>query len=428
MSQKKNPLILIVEDTQDIQLLISSQLHSVGYDVLSATDGVEALKLLKTKKPDLILLDVMMPRMDGYSFCEKIQKDDTLNLIPVVFLTAFSGDRDKSKAFSVGAVDFLEKPVKKVKLLETIKKHIGKKKQWEGVIHSKGETKENSSLNFSKFKEDLAADMGLTETNSDALFKIKPKEIYSISKLFSISPLNLAKKIADEANLPFLSDIEVENIQLGVLPLSFCRAFNIVPIQFGSKKEMIVVDNPFQKDLIFMLKKFLKGNPLEKLGISSPKNIQLLLKQVEQDSGVKMHPDDGQATGVRKTNSNGRSILVVEDDENQVNLLQRFLEKSGFNVISAKDGAEGLMRLEEREYDLILLDLDLPHFNGFQFIQMKEEKSIKSPIVMITSCVEDEFESAAQQLGAKDFVKKPFKKDDLLSRINRVLALENTHV
>ena len=105
MNKSAKPLILIVDDNRDQLTLTERFLSGSGYAVITADSGRAALGALGEVKPDLILLDVMMPEMDGYEVCSKLQQDSATAYIPVIFITALGEEQDKARAFSVGAVD-----------------------------------------------------------------------------------------------------------------------------------------------------------------------------------------------------------------------------------------------------------------------------------------------------------------------------------
>jgi len=106
---RSNCTILIVDDTEEnIDILVES-LADI-YDIRIATSGKRALKIIETVKPDLFLLDVMMPEMDGYELCEILKADPKTKDIPVIFLTALSESRDEAKGLGLGAVDYIVKP------------------------------------------------------------------------------------------------------------------------------------------------------------------------------------------------------------------------------------------------------------------------------------------------------------------------------
>ncbi len=109
MSDLSNFNVLVVDDTEtNIDILVET-LGDV-YDVSVAMDGESALEDIAERAPDLILLDIIMPGMDGYEVCERLKKDDTTKNIPVIFLTAMTEEQDEAKGLALGAVDYITKP------------------------------------------------------------------------------------------------------------------------------------------------------------------------------------------------------------------------------------------------------------------------------------------------------------------------------
>jgi putative two-component system response regulator len=104
------PIIMVVDDTQENLVLLSRILQPEEYRVMTLSRGDLALQAIRRKKPDLILLDVMMPGMSGFDVCEALMADPETASIPVLFLSALSDPADKVKAFALGAVDYITKP------------------------------------------------------------------------------------------------------------------------------------------------------------------------------------------------------------------------------------------------------------------------------------------------------------------------------
>jgi len=102
--------ILIVDDEPSILETIKFHLEMNDYDILSATDGMEALKLARSKGPDLILLDLMLPLMDGYKVCKMLKMDRRYKDIPVIMLTAKAGSVDEVEGYQSGADAYIKKP------------------------------------------------------------------------------------------------------------------------------------------------------------------------------------------------------------------------------------------------------------------------------------------------------------------------------
>lgn len=117
--------ILIVEDNPKNRLLITDILKYYGYEVLEAEDGAEGLRMAGDHHPDLILLDMQMPRMDGYAFLKKIKEMPELNKIKIIAVTSYAMVGDREKIIQAGADDYFSKPIDTRKLPEMIRKHIG---------------------------------------------------------------------------------------------------------------------------------------------------------------------------------------------------------------------------------------------------------------------------------------------------------------
>jgi two-component system, OmpR family, alkaline phosphatase synthesis response regulator PhoP len=118
MAQEK---ILIVDDEENIVELIKFNLEKNGYKVLTAVNGIDGLKLAKIEVPQLILLDLMLPGMDGYDVCKEIRKDNSISTIPVIMLTAKGDEFDKILGLELGADDYMTKPFSVRELLARIK-------------------------------------------------------------------------------------------------------------------------------------------------------------------------------------------------------------------------------------------------------------------------------------------------------------------
>jgi len=120
MSNKKK--ILIVDDESDIVELLSLRLESEGFEVISAGDGYTALDKARKDKPDLIILDLMLPKINGYKVCRILKFDEKHKGIPIIIFTARGQDQDKQLGKEVGADAYLVKPFEPQILMKTINK------------------------------------------------------------------------------------------------------------------------------------------------------------------------------------------------------------------------------------------------------------------------------------------------------------------
>ncbi|MCP4756754.1 MAG: response regulator [Proteobacteria bacterium] len=138
MGVAQKPLILIVDDNpQNIQVL-GNTIQEEGYEVAFALNGSQALDFLGKEMPDLILLDIMMPEMDGYTVCETIKANHSIKNIPVIFLTAKQETEDIVRGFEVGAVDYVTKPFNPVELLARVRTHLEIKRSREEISSLRG--------------------------------------------------------------------------------------------------------------------------------------------------------------------------------------------------------------------------------------------------------------------------------------------------
>ena len=161
MQQKKK--ILIVDDEKQLLSLVSLHMRMSGYDVLLASDGDEALAIAREKKPDLIILDLMLPKMDGWEVCKRLRTESKIGDIPVIMLTARSETGDKLKGFECGADDYVTKPFSPRELVVRVKRVLARA---------------DNGSSVSKRYSFADVDIGL----EDFTVKVAGKEIYLTEK------------------------------------------------------------------------------------------------------------------------------------------------------------------------------------------------------------------------------------------------------
>ncbi|MCP4155790.1 MAG: response regulator [bacterium] len=120
--------VLVVDDDEKFTIVLKSTLKKQGYEIVVALSGKEALRVVKTEKPDLILLDVMMKELDGYAVCKSLKADTETQNIPIIFLTMKTAVNDIIKGFDSGGVDYITKPFNTAELQARVKTHIELKK------------------------------------------------------------------------------------------------------------------------------------------------------------------------------------------------------------------------------------------------------------------------------------------------------------
>ncbi len=135
MTGKDNPTILVVDDDRTNVKALETLLKKEGYRTLGASNGVEAIDIARARIPDLVLLDVMMPEMDGFAACKSLQQDAGTTDIPILFLSALDDVDSKVRAFEAGAVDYISKPFQKAEILARVRLHLKLSISYRATIH-----------------------------------------------------------------------------------------------------------------------------------------------------------------------------------------------------------------------------------------------------------------------------------------------------
>ncbi len=117
--------VLVVDDEAAIVKLVSVYLSKEGYSVVGAFDGVEALEKVEQEKPDLVVLDISMPKMDGWEVCERMKKNPSTKDIPIIMLTALGYLAEEFRGLKMGAVRYITKPFSSKELVSAVNKILG---------------------------------------------------------------------------------------------------------------------------------------------------------------------------------------------------------------------------------------------------------------------------------------------------------------
>jgi len=282
----RKPLVLSIDDDPNIHRLVDLHLSKAGYDVAHARSGAEGLSMARELHPDLVLLDVEMPVMMGYEVCEKLQHNKETSLIPVVFATALGEEQDKAKAFAVGAVDYLVKPIQREALLEKVSRHLKTQSRWKTLSQPQGEKAEPiekfdrmlSRDYFRQFREFLARQLGVDVATLQVL---TPDMLYEHCGKLSIQPRWLAIQLAEYTRLPFVERVNPRDIELAKLPTAFCRAHSIVAVHGARGENAYLLSNPFNSILRDALSRLSEGQRL-RLMITDPDSIEWLFRSQEE--------------------------------------------------------------------------------------------------------------------------------------------------
>jgi len=149
--------ILLVDDEKDIVEFLQYNLESEGFEVIAAYDGEMALSKVE-EKPDLIVLDVMMPKMNGYDVCKKIRLNEEFDDVPIIFLTAKTSEFDELKGFDLGADDYIKKPISPKMLVARVKSKLKRAARSDDKVHENSSTIKIGPLEINKDKYEVKVD------------------------------------------------------------------------------------------------------------------------------------------------------------------------------------------------------------------------------------------------------------------------------
>jgi DNA-binding response OmpR family regulator len=126
-ADREQPLVLAADDEQDILELIAFRLEHSGYTVLQEHDGAEALEVARSSQPDLAVLDVMMPKMDGFELTRRLREEEATSKMPIILLTARTQEADIQRGFDAGADDYIRKPFSPQELRARVQAILGRR-------------------------------------------------------------------------------------------------------------------------------------------------------------------------------------------------------------------------------------------------------------------------------------------------------------
>jgi DNA-binding response OmpR family regulator len=126
-TENGTPLVLVADDDEDILSLVAFRLERAGYDVVTANHGEEALRLARERKPDVAVLDVMMPKLSGYDVTREMRADTETRRIPIILLTARVQEADVTRGFEAGADDYIKKPFSPQELRARVQAILGRR-------------------------------------------------------------------------------------------------------------------------------------------------------------------------------------------------------------------------------------------------------------------------------------------------------------
>jgi type II secretory ATPase GspE/PulE/Tfp pilus assembly ATPase PilB-like protein len=224
--------------------------------------------------------------MDGYEVCSRLQEDPQNAYIPVVFATALGEERDKARAFAVGAADYLVKPFQKDALLDKVATHLKTGTEW-GEISKADATRKpapKQGQDFNTFKKFLIEQESLNKADASSLGNILPQDLYAVCTKIGIRSSIIAQHVAEFMRLPYIAQINPKDVLLGVLPTRFCRTNNVVSMADVGSDVAFVLANPFDWQLQDVFTRYADQGSTYRIVITEPENIQWLFEVADATS------------------------------------------------------------------------------------------------------------------------------------------------
>ncbi len=280
METKDTATIMVVDDNPTNLRVLIEYLEESGYETMVAPSGERAIQQLEHAQPDLILLDIMMPGLDGFETCIKFKAGEGTRNIPVIFMTALSDTEKKLKGFKMGAVDYITKPFQQEEVLARIKTHLTIQQQKKELISLNGKlsdsnrqltatniqlTRVNSELTqaietrekiFSVFSEDLFGSVG-------SIFGLSGRIVKSAENLLNETFIKTAVNIQRSAsytqkifeNLMGWIKLQSGSVEFSpdIIPLNKVVDRSIIPLnQYAEEKKIIIKNTVIENELVYL--------------------------------------------------------------------------------------------------------------------------------------------------------------------------------
>jgi two-component system cell cycle response regulator len=407
-----NKTILVIEDNDLNMKLVRTLLQRGSFRVLEAGNAETGLELARSGKPDLILMDIQLPGMDGLAATRLLKMDLELKKIPVAALTAYAMEGDVEKAKEAGCDGYITKPIDTRSFLDTVRKFLQ-----DGVPLS-GRNLE--SLPYKK-KILIVDDEPLNVKLLQAHLRQSKYEVLqahsgpeALEKAVQESPdlilldVMMPRMDGYEVTRKFKADPQSEDIPVILVTALGGLDDKLKGLEAGADE---FLNKPVQKvELLARIRSLIQYKQLREQ-FTTRNEAETLFKDPLGTWALWEKPQAPQR------------ILIVEDDPNDVKLLQRFLEEMALEVEVAASGEEALRRLEGKDIDLILLDILLPGVDGFEICRrLKMGDQTRKIQVLIVTCLWD-LESKARifEVGADDLLIKPINRHELKIRVTTLL-------
>lgn len=327
-------LILIVDDLPDNLQVLAGHLTDAGYEILAANSGPRALALVRNRIPDLILLDIMMPGMDGFQVCEALKADPDSAEIPVIFITARTETEDIVEGLAKGAVDYVTKPFKPAELLARVRTHI-ELKSVRDMCHTYNKQLQRITRHMTRMNEDKNRFLGIVSHDIRGAFA----NVVSVSRLLTEFESTLEENEAGR----LLTDIGLEAEHMIALAQNLLNIDAIERQQISLRQEPVetraLLEFALQSHQMAIRSKnlnvqMLTGEFLIKGDLTACRQVLNNLLS----NAVKYSPNDSRIWLEASINPENRVILTVRDQGPGISLEDQKKLFTPFTRLNSKIG------------------------------------------------------------------------------------------
>jgi putative two-component system response regulator len=454
-SAQERDVVLAVDDNEQNLQLLEEYLWSWGYDVVLARDGAEAVELYPRHNPAIIILDVMMPVMDGYEACSLIKASPAGRTIPILMLTALTGTEDKIRALECGADDFLNKPINREELrtrirslikIRNLRKELDSSENIIMTLTAALESKDPRTIGHvhrvASYASHLCDKLGMSADEKEIV--IKGAMLHDLGMIGVPDHLLTAMPSNDEERGRI-----ADHTRMGASILEPMMTFRqFVPIvrwhherwdgkgypdglrgdAIPIEAQVVCIANRF--DEIHHERPMTERDAMQQLidegeqGAFNMELVHLFATALDEDM-----PKAVTSMHMRPRAEWRARLLCVDDNRMNRELVAATLADANMDVVTAENGREAMEILEREPIDAVLLDLVMPVQDGTSTLKLLRADSRFEflPVIVLTSHRNSGMRQEAIVAGADDFINYPLNRLELVTRIHSLLRIKEYH-
>lgn len=418
--------ILVVEDNALNMKLVRSLLKLGKYEVLESEDGEKGLKMMREYRPDMVLMDIQLPGISGLEVTSLMRQDPVLREIPVVALTSYAMEGDKQRAIDAGCNGYVTKPIDTRSFLETIRNYLPSGIMAGERLHISNDSSSLavSAKNSGRYLPNILI-VDDNPLNTKLLAAQIPAGQYSVICAHSgREAIRLAEETHPEL---ILLDVMMPNMDgyETTLRLKSMLATSHIPIIMITALQGL---DDKAKGLEAGAEEFL-SKPVNKVELLARINSMICLRRYREQLSLRMRLEeqvigyDSPSMPVKSHEICQATVLLVEDNKKDINLIKAHLGELPYELLIAENGEDAIAMVKNHKVDVILLDIMLPGINGFEVCSaIKSFEEVSPPqIVIVTSLDDLGSQIKGAELGADDFLVKPINGRVFRARINSLV-------